>query len=87
MQNIKTERKGGVEEKIMTSKCQELVKGYFDVFNYIATQIVDELDGTILSNTAEGIALEYIRRDGMKQGMKELLRRIHSIASKKYGNE
>lgn len=86
MQN-KPKRKGGVEDKIMTSKCQELVKGYFDVFDHVATQIVNELEGTIISNTTEGIALEYIRRDGMKQGMKELLRRIHTIASKKYGDE
>ena len=68
----------GIEEKIISSKCQELVKGYFDVFDNIATEFVDELSGSILSNTTEGIALEYIRREGMKQGIKEFLRRIHS---------
>lgn len=76
-----------IEDKLMTSKCKELVKGYFDVFDYIVTQIVDETSGTILANTTEGIALEYIRREGMKQGMKELLRRIHSVAAKQYGDK
>lgn len=83
----KTNKKGTIEDKMMTSKCKELVKGYFDVFDYIATQLVNEMGGTILANTTEGIALEYIRREGMKQGMKEFLRRINTIASKQYGEE
>ena len=75
-----------LEDKLIISKCQELVKGYFDVFDVVATNIVDEVSGTIISGTCEGIALEYIRREGMKQGIKEFLRRIHSKAATKPDN-
>lgn len=81
---MKATKKPGIEDKLTSAKCKELVKGYFDVFDVVATEIVDELSGTILSNTSEQIALEYIRREGMKQGIKEFLRRIHHKAAKQY---
>jgi len=73
-----------ISDKILTAKCKELVRGYSEVFNEIVTEVVDELSATITSNTTEGISLEYIRREGMKQGIKELLRRIHTKAAKQY---
>ncbi len=77
----------GIEDKMMTSKCKELIKGYFDVFDYIATQLVDEMGGTINLPTPDAIALEYMKREGMKMGMKEFLRRIHTLAAKTYGDK
>lgn len=79
-------KKPTIDEKFISAKCKELVKSYFDVFDSIATDVVEELSGTIIG-TSEGIALEYTRREGMKQGMKELLRRIHAKAAKQYGTE
>ena len=78
-------KRANIDEKFISAKCKELVKSYFDVFDNIATDVVNELSGTIASNTQEGIALEYMRREGMKQGIKEFLRRIHSKASKQDG--
>jgi len=77
-------KKETISDKILTAKCKELVRGYSEVFNEIVTEVVDELSATITSNTTEGISLEYIRREGMKQGIKELLRRIHTKAAKQY---
>jgi len=80
-------KKQNIEEKIIASKCRELVKGYFDVFDNIATGIVEEMGGSILANTTESIALEYMRREGMKQGIKEFLRRIHGKSKYKEDGE
>lgn len=84
---MKKSQTGLIHDKLISAKCRELVKGYFDVFDDIATDIVDELSTTIQSDRSEGIALEYIRREGMKQGIKEFLRRINSKASKTYEKE
>lgn len=77
-------KRATIEDKLVTARCKELVKGYFDVFDLITTEIVEETTGTILEKTAEGIALEYMKREGMKMGIKEFLRRIHSKAAKNY---
>lgn len=75
-----------IQDKQITAKCKELVKNYFDVFDYVSTQLVDEMGGTITLTTPDAIALEYVRREGMKMGMKEFLRRIHTLASRQYDN-
>lgn len=70
------------ESRIIASKCKLLVSDYSEVFNVIATELVDEMMTTINLPTAEGIALEYMKREGMKMGIKEFLRRIHTKAAK-----
>jgi len=77
-------KKATIQDKLLSAKCKELVKGSFDVFETITEELVDELSGTIIANTSDSIALEYMRREGMKQGIKEFLRRIHSKAAQKY---
>lgn len=76
-------KKATIDQKMTSAKCRELVKSYFDVFDVIVTELVEETSGTINMNTAEGIALEYMKREGMKMGIKEFLRRIHHKAATK----
>lgn len=70
-----------IEDKLMSAKCRELIKGYFDVFDVVAIEVVEGFSGTILEKSVEGIALEYMKREGIKLGITEFLRRIHNKAA------
>lgn len=74
-------KKATIDQKMTSAKCRELVKSYFGVFDVIATELVEETSGTINEKTSDGIALEYMKREGMKMGIKEFLRRIHHKAA------
>lgn len=70
------------DEKILSSKCRELIKGYEDVLKHFSEEIVNETTSMpIKGETSFSIAQEYIRREGIREGIKLMIKKINQKAN------
>jgi len=73
----------GTEDKILVSRCQNLLNTYGDLLLLVAEEIKKEQDGPINLDSVELIALEYKRKQGVKQGLTLLIQRINTKANER----
>lgn len=69
------------QDKILSQKARQLLKEYEDVLLHCSDEIKKEINIPINSETTEAIALEYVRREGIKQGITLLMQKINSKAN------
>lgn len=73
-----------IEEKILRGRCQELLKTYGDILELVLDEVRTQMDGD-LNGSVEEIALQYTRRQGIKEGAKLFLSKISAKASNPKG--
>lgn len=70
------------DEKILSSKCRELLKSYDDVFKFFYEELVKETNATPIKGTdAFSIAQEYTRREGIREGLRLFIKKIEKNAN------
>lgn len=72
-----------IDQKIISSQCQNLLNTYGDLLISIIEEIKREQDSSITGTSADEIALEYQKRQGIKQGLTLLIQRINTKANEK----
>ena len=72
-----------LEHQILSSKCRDILRNNNDVLTYIKDEIFEEQMYPITESNMEGIALEYTRREGIKQGVLLFIQKINSKADVK----
>lgn len=72
-----------IENKFLSSKCRGLLTEYGQILEIIIEEIKKEQDSPISEKTADAIALEYVKRQGVKQGLTLLMQKINSKANVK----
>ncbi len=70
------------DEKILSSKCREIIKTYDDVLKHFYEEIVRESNSVPINGTdAFSYAKETIRREAIREGAKMLIKRIETKAN------
>lgn len=68
------------EDQIVAAKCRNLLKDHSDTLEYICDEIKKEQAAPIAEDTVEAIALEYKRREGIKEGLILLVQKLNKKA-------
>lgn len=70
------------DDKVLSSKCREIVKNYDDVLKYFYDEIAKECHSIpINGDNAFIIAKECIRREAMREGAKTIIKKITAKAN------
>lgn len=67
-----------IEKQIISSKCRDLLKNHLDTLTFIIDEIKREQESPITLDTADAIALEYKRRQGIREGLILLMQKLNT---------
>jgi len=70
-----------IENKVLSSKCRNLLKEYEDVLKLVIDEIRKEQDSPINTTSVEEMALEYSKRQGIRQGLALLMQKLSTKAN------
>lgn len=71
------------QDKHLSIKCRNILKEYEDILLHFIEEIKKETEGPINKITVDEIAMEYSKRQGMKQGALLLLQKITAYSNVK----
>lgn len=67
----------------MSARCQNLLKEYGELLLDFQAQILREVEAPIIGDTADAIALEYKKREGIRYGATQLIVKINTNANER----
>lgn len=68
-------------DPILVAKCREILQRYEDVLQFVFEEINKEADVRINGEDAFAYAKEYIRREGIREGAKLMINKVHKYAN------
>jgi urease gamma subunit len=70
------------DKKFLQSKCRNMLKEYADVLELVQKEIMDDLEkDRVIGNSAFEYAKKTIRKEGMREGITNLIAKINKYAS------
>lgn len=72
-----------LDRQIISSKCRDILKNHHDTLTYIIDEIKREQESPIHLDTVDKIALEYKKRQGVREGLVLFMQRLNSKADMK----